>query len=77
LRPGEKLYEELLIGNSPQPTMHERILKAHEDCTPFEVLQERVQALREVRDRDEALSLLKKVVPEYGGRADAAVGTDG
>jgi len=31
LRPGEKLYEELLIGDNPQPTSHPRILKAHED----------------------------------------------
>lgn len=31
LRPGEKLYEELLIGDGAQPTAHTRILKAHED----------------------------------------------
>jgi len=30
LRPGEKLFEELLIGNSPQKTEHERIMRAHE-----------------------------------------------
>ncbi|OGQ57681.1 MAG: capsular biosynthesis protein, partial [Deltaproteobacteria bacterium RIFCSPLOWO2_02_FULL_53_8] len=32
LRPGEKLYEELLIGDNPSPTAHPRIMKAHEDC---------------------------------------------
>lgn len=31
LRPGEKLYEELLIGNNPKPTRHSRILQANED----------------------------------------------
>lgn len=31
LRPGEKLYEELLIGDNPNPTSHPRIMKAHED----------------------------------------------
>lgn len=31
LRPGEKLYEELLIGDNPEPTAHQRIMKAHED----------------------------------------------
>ena len=31
MRPGEKLYEELLIGDGAQPTAHTRILKAHED----------------------------------------------
>ena len=31
LRPGEKLYEELLIGNDAQPTLHPKIMKAHEE----------------------------------------------
>ncbi|MFM7801259.1 MAG: UDP-N-acetylglucosamine 4,6-dehydratase family protein, partial [Limnohabitans sp.] len=31
LRPGEKLYEELLIGDNPKPTSHSRIMKAHEE----------------------------------------------
>ena len=35
LRPGEKLYEELLIGDNPAPTVHARILKAHEDFVPW------------------------------------------
>ena len=30
LRPGEKLYEELLIGNNPQQTIHPRIKKINE-----------------------------------------------
>lgn len=30
LRPGEKLYEELLIGDNPEPTNHPRIMKARE-----------------------------------------------
>ncbi len=30
LRPGEKLYEELLIGDNPEPTQHARIMTAHE-----------------------------------------------
>ena len=31
LRPGEKLYEEVLIGENPEPNAHPRIMKAHED----------------------------------------------
>ncbi len=38
LRPGEKLYEELLIGESPQPTEHARIFKAQESCLEWERL---------------------------------------
>jgi FlaA1/EpsC-like NDP-sugar epimerase len=30
LRPGEKLFEELLIGKDPKPTQHARIMKANE-----------------------------------------------
>lgn len=32
LRPGEKLYEELLIGDCPAPTQHPRIMSATEIC---------------------------------------------
>jgi FlaA1/EpsC-like NDP-sugar epimerase len=39
LRPGEKLYEELLIGNNPQSTTHSRILMAHEDFLPLNELE--------------------------------------
>lgn len=39
LRPGEKLYEELLIGESTQQTVHPRIMKAHEDFLAWDELQ--------------------------------------
>ena len=39
LRPGEKLYEELLIGDNPELTQHARIMKAHEVFLPWEPLQ--------------------------------------
>jgi FlaA1/EpsC-like NDP-sugar epimerase len=45
LRPGEKLYEELLIGDNPRPTMHPRIMKAQEDFIPWSELEEKLQAL--------------------------------
>jgi FlaA1/EpsC-like NDP-sugar epimerase len=35
LRPGEKLYEELLIGDNPQKTLHEKIQKAQDPFIPF------------------------------------------
>ena len=40
LRPGEKLYEELLIGDNVEPTHHERIMTAHEVCWPWARLKE-------------------------------------
>lgn len=45
LRPGEKLYEELLIGDNPEPTAHPRIMKAHEPCLPWTQLSPDLQAL--------------------------------
>ncbi len=39
LRPGEKLYEELLIGNNPQKTNHSKIQKINEVYIPFEQLE--------------------------------------
>lgn len=46
LRPGEKLYEELLIGDNPEPTPHPRIMKAHEDFLPWPELALQLEALR-------------------------------
>lgn len=45
LRPGEKLYEELLIGDNPTPTPHPRIMKAHEDCLSWPELQLQLECL--------------------------------
>ncbi len=45
LRPGEKLYEELLIGNNPQPTSHSRIMKANELFASWEELEDKLKAL--------------------------------
>jgi FlaA1/EpsC-like NDP-sugar epimerase len=45
LRPGEKLYEELLIGDSPKPTLHPRIMKAHEEFMPWAEFDTKLRAL--------------------------------
>jgi len=45
LRPGEKLFEELLIGDNPEPTPHPRIMKAHEAFLPWPILDVQLQAL--------------------------------
>jgi FlaA1/EpsC-like NDP-sugar epimerase len=45
LRPGEKLYEELLIGDNPKATQHARIMQAHEEFLPWPLLEEKLQAL--------------------------------
>lgn len=46
LRPGEKLYEELLIGDNPAPTEHARIMKAAEPFLPYALLQQELATLQ-------------------------------
>ncbi|MEH6789277.1 polysaccharide biosynthesis protein [Parasphingorhabdus sp.] len=65
LRAGEKLYEELIIGNDPMETLHPRIMKAHEVCLAQEVLDGLVAELRDCRDSERAVDILKSLVPEF------------
>ncbi|HEX5359501.1 MAG TPA: nucleoside-diphosphate sugar epimerase/dehydratase [Fluviicoccus sp.] len=48
LRPGEKLYEELLVGDTDEPTRHERIRRALEDSLPPAQLYGLLESLREM-----------------------------
>jgi FlaA1/EpsC-like NDP-sugar epimerase len=68
LRPGEKLYEELLIGDDPMPTQHARIMKAHEEFLPWEELQSKLAELDlalDVNDVPLIRTHLKNLVPGY------------
>lgn len=68
LRPGEKLYEELLIGDNPQPTSHARIKKAHEAFLPLSKLEEELEVLKVAIQKsslDMAKEGLGKLVPGY------------
>ena len=68
LRPGEKLYEELLIGDDPKPTSHPRIMKAHEDFLPWPALEEKLKALElalNVNDVGVVRLMLEQLVSGY------------
>jgi len=54
LRPGEKLYEELLIGENPQPTDHQRIMKANEQFLPVNILEEKLENLKMILSSSDA-----------------------
>jgi FlaA1/EpsC-like NDP-sugar epimerase len=47
LRPGEKLYEELLIGENPTSTPHPRIMMAREDFLPWADLEAELALLQQ------------------------------
>jgi len=68
LRPGEKLYEELLIDAESEPTQHPLIFRAQERSLPPEVLWPRLDALDvaiAAQDIDSALVMLGELVPEW------------
>lgn len=68
LRPGEKLFEELLIGDNPIPTSHPRIMKAHEDFVPWPELIQKLRALEvalSVNDVSVVRLMLQQLVPGY------------
>ena len=68
LRPGEKLYEELLIDGNPEKTIHPRVFKSHEDFLPWSELELKVQQISQAIEKndDQALiALLKELVSGY------------
>jgi FlaA1/EpsC-like NDP-sugar epimerase len=73
LRPGEKLYEELLVGDNPQSTAHPKIMKAREDFLPWVELQQELEKLSCALDSgDDNLvrSMVKNLVPGYQPNCD-------
>lgn len=72
LRAGEKLYEELIIGNDPQPTLHARIMKAHESFIALDALNGLIASLMDCRDPEAAVNMLQSLVPEFEHGRDNA-----
>lgn len=68
LRPGEKLYEELLIGNNPTKTEHEQIMMANEPLLDYDYLISQLgimQSFIASHDTKSAINLLKLLVIDY------------
>ena len=68
LRPGEKLYEELLIEAESQPTAHPLIYRAQERLIPPHELWPQMDALETAiasQDVEGALTVLADLVPEW------------
>ena len=68
LRPGEKLYEELLIGDNCGPTEHIAIMQARENFIPWEELElslERLEAAIDQHDVARVRSMLKGLISGY------------
>ena len=73
LRPGEKLFEELLIGDNPSTTAHTRIMKAHEEFFPWPELDAQLHVLRDAVDASDVVaikSVLQTCVHGYAQRVE-------
>ncbi len=69
LRPGEKLYEELLNNSAKNlATHHEKIMIAVEVCDEFEILTQKIEELLQIAitgNHDKLVSKMKKIIPEF------------
>lgn len=68
LRPGEKLYEELLIGDNVSPTEHPMIMRADEEHLPWESFKGVIGSLLDAVARDDYVQvreLLRETVNGY------------
>lgn len=63
LRPGEKLYEELLIDSRADRTSHPKIFKAHESLLPWSTLEPKLKELEIICSRRD-LFMLQKLIEE-------------
>ena len=68
LRPGEKLYEELLIDSRSEGTLHPLIYKANERCLLPEILWPKLVDLEKSIsqiDKEKSLKILADLVPDW------------
>jgi FlaA1/EpsC-like NDP-sugar epimerase len=68
LRPGEKLYEELLIGDNPEATAHRQVMKAHDSFMGWVLLLQMLEDLRLVNSANDPRAIraiLEALVPEF------------
>lgn len=69
LRPGEKLYEELMTDHEDVvPTEHKKIMVLNTNCLCLDALDEDLQqlcSLADSRDHEGIRKLMQKMVPEY------------
>ena len=69
LRPGEKLYEELLTQSSKTlPTHHQKILIATDVCDDYEIINTMISEMKSAiaqSNNQEMVSIMKRIIPEF------------
>ena len=66
LYPGEKLHEDLLIGNNPLPTEHPKILKVKDNYIEFDLLNKKLDELKFLIEQEE----IKKIIIFFNDLSD-------
>ena len=77
LRPGEKLYEELLIGDNPEATAHERIMRAREDFVAWPQLAPLLVEMRQAAIQNNEVVIKNILMQLVHGYSPAAGGSSG
>jgi FlaA1/EpsC-like NDP-sugar epimerase len=75
LRPGEKLYEELLIGDNPEFTSHTRILRARDRFAHWDELASAFDGLHDLTLSERTsviIEILQRLVPEFRHQTQGA-----
>ena len=73
LRPGEKLYEELLIGENPQQTIHPKIRKIQEPSISFDQFDRNINELithLDNQDPKQVKNILNRVIRFYNSNSE-------
>jgi FlaA1/EpsC-like NDP-sugar epimerase len=76
LRPGEKLYEELLIGENDFPTEHERIIQAREEMWDWPQIEAALDTLRQAIATNDLVMLRGLLARHVAGFAGGATTPD-
>ena len=66
LYPGEKLHEDLLIGDNPLPTEHPKILKVKDNYIEFDLLNKKLDELKFLIEQEE----IKKIIIFFNDLSD-------
>jgi UDP-N-acetyl-D-glucosamine 4,6-dehydratase len=68
LRPGEKLYEELLIDEADKKTQYKDIFIAKPTFYDMEKLKTQIEKLLKLNKKEDIINMLKEIVKEYNNK---------
>ena len=67
LRPGEKLYEELLIGDDVIQSEHPRIMQAREEKLSFDIVKKKITEISKFREKQDDIAIKDILLKNVNG----------